>query len=128
MKILNLTPSYRGSIENPQFGGQKSKLSKHDFRGKFLPPLVFGTFWPPYPGLRKEGQGSSATNAWKVADLEVGVLQSQGFWITRLLSTKNYHRTLGPIVSNSGVRYKRRTPFYRIYISLLLFPTQERIR
>ena len=45
MKILNfqgslhLTPGpfYRDSIENPQFGGQKSKLSKDNFRGEFPP-------------------------------------------------------------------------------------------
>ena len=43
----NLTLFYRDSIENPQFGGQKSKLSKENFRGEFPPPLAFGTFWPP---------------------------------------------------------------------------------
>ena len=35
---LNLTPFYRDSIENPQFGSQKSKLSKDNFRGEFTPP------------------------------------------------------------------------------------------
>ena len=33
---LNLTPFYRDSIENPQFGGHKSKLFKDNFRGEFL--------------------------------------------------------------------------------------------
>ena len=42
---LNLAPFYRDSIENPQFGGQKFKLSKDNFRGEFPPPpLAFGTF------------------------------------------------------------------------------------
>ena len=41
----NLTLFYRVSIENPQFGGQKSKLCKDNFRGEFPPPpLTFGTF------------------------------------------------------------------------------------
>ena len=45
---LNLTLFYRDSIENPQFGSQKSKLSKDNFRGELPPPpLAFGTFWPP---------------------------------------------------------------------------------
>ena len=35
---LNLTLSYRDSIENRQFGGQKSKFSRGNFRGEF-PPL-----------------------------------------------------------------------------------------
>ena len=43
----NLTLFYRDSVENPQFGGQKSKLSKDNFRGEFPPPPL------PYPGLRK---------------------------------------------------------------------------
>ena len=41
---LKLTPSYRDSLENPQFGGQKSKLSRGNFRGEFRPPLTFSTF------------------------------------------------------------------------------------
>ena len=32
---------------SPQFGSQKCKLSKDNFRGKFPHPLAFGTFWPP---------------------------------------------------------------------------------
>ena len=44
---LNLALFYRDSTENPQFGGQTSKLSKDNFRGEFPPPLAFGTFWPP---------------------------------------------------------------------------------
>ena len=45
---------YRDSIENRQFGGQKSKSS----RGELAPPLAFGTFWPPppYPGLRQSSR------------------------------------------------------------------------
>ena len=31
----NLTLFYRDSIENPQFGGQKPKLSKDNFLGEF---------------------------------------------------------------------------------------------
>ena len=33
---LNLTPFYRDSIENPQFGGQSPSFQS--------PPLAFGTF------------------------------------------------------------------------------------
>ena len=48
----NLTLFCRDSIENPQFGGQKSKLSKEDFRGEFPPPSsVRYVLTPPYPGL-----------------------------------------------------------------------------
>ena len=39
----DLTPFYNDSIEAPYFGGQKSKLSRENFRGEF-PPL--------YPLLR----------------------------------------------------------------------------
>ena len=47
---LNLTPFYRDSIENPQFGGQKSKLSKDNFRGEFPPPSsVRYVLTPPIP-------------------------------------------------------------------------------
>ena len=49
---LKFTPFYRDSIENRQFGGQNSKSSRGNFRGEFPPPLAFGTFWPPYPGVR----------------------------------------------------------------------------
>ena len=56
VKILNfqgplkLTSFYRDSIENRQFGGQKSKSSRGNFRGEFPPPLAFGTFLtPPIP-------------------------------------------------------------------------------
>ena len=41
---LKLTPFYIDSIENRQFGGQKSKSSRGNFRGEFPPPLAFGTF------------------------------------------------------------------------------------
>ena len=49
-----LTLFYRVSIENPQFGGQKSKLCKDNFRGEFPPPpsSVRYVLTPPYPGLR----------------------------------------------------------------------------
>ena len=54
VKILNfqgplkLTPFYRDSIENRQFGGQKSKSSKSNFRGEFLPPSsVWYVLTPP---------------------------------------------------------------------------------
>ena len=48
---LKLTPLYRDSPESPRFGGQKSKLSRGNFRhrGKLNPPLAFG--WPPPFGL-----------------------------------------------------------------------------
>ena len=58
VKILNfqgplkLTPFYRTSKENCQFGGQKSKSSRGNFRGELPPPLAFGTFWPP--SLRRQ--------------------------------------------------------------------------
>ena len=60
VKILNfegplkLTPFYRDSIENRQFGGQKSKSSRGNFRGEFPPPpsSVRYVLTPPYPGLR----------------------------------------------------------------------------
>ena len=51
--FFKLTPFYRDSKENRQFGGQKSKSSMGNFRGDFPPPLAFGTFWPPHPGLWK---------------------------------------------------------------------------
>ena len=35
---LNLTLFYTDSTNDPQFGGQKSKLSKDNFRGEFPPP------------------------------------------------------------------------------------------
>ena len=41
---LNLTLFYRDSIDIRQFGGQKSKFSRGNFRGEFPPPLAFGTF------------------------------------------------------------------------------------
>ena len=41
---LTLTPFYRDSIENRQFGGQRSKSSRGNFRGESPPPLAFGTF------------------------------------------------------------------------------------
>ena len=56
----NLTLFYRDSKENPQFGGQKSKLCKDNFRGEFPPPSSVRVLTPPYPGLRKmdaEGLG-----------------------------------------------------------------------
>ena len=45
LEFSNLTPFYWDSSENHQFGGQKSKLSKNNFRGEF-PPLAFRAFWP----------------------------------------------------------------------------------
>ena len=53
VKILNLqgplklTPFYRDSIEDCQFGGEKSKSSRGNFRGEFPPPLAFATFCSP---------------------------------------------------------------------------------
>ena len=44
---LNLALFYRDSKEIPQFEGQKFKLVEDNFRGKFSPPLAFGTFLPP---------------------------------------------------------------------------------
>ena len=41
---LKLTHFSRDSVENRQFGGQKSKSSRGNFRGEFPPPLAFGTF------------------------------------------------------------------------------------
>ena len=47
---LNLTPVYRDSIENPQFGGQNCKLSKDNFRGEFPPASsVRYVLTPPIP-------------------------------------------------------------------------------
>ena len=46
---LNLTLFYRNSIENPQFGFQKFKLSKDNFRGEFPPSDVWYVLAPPYP-------------------------------------------------------------------------------
>ena len=47
----NLTLFYRDSIENRQFGGQKSKLCKDNFRGKSPPPAsgVRYVLTPPIP-------------------------------------------------------------------------------
>ena len=42
---LKLTPFYRVSIDNRQFGGQKSKFSRGNFRASSPPPpLAFGRF------------------------------------------------------------------------------------
>ena len=49
---LTLTPFYRGSIENPQGVGQKSKLSSGNFGGKFPPSSVRYVLTPSYPNLR----------------------------------------------------------------------------
>ena len=56
VKILNfqgtlkLTPFYRDSIENRQFGVQKSKSSRGNFRGDFPPPSsVRYVLTPPIP-------------------------------------------------------------------------------
>ena len=47
---LKLTPFYRVSIENRQFGGQKSKFSRGNFRGEFPPPSsVRYVLTPPIP-------------------------------------------------------------------------------
>ena len=47
---LKLTSFYRDSIEILQFGGQKSKVSRGNFRGESPPPPpAFGTFCPPIP-------------------------------------------------------------------------------
>ena len=50
---LDLTPFYRDSIENPQFGGEKSKLFPRTTSGESSPPLQLSVrFDPPYPGVR----------------------------------------------------------------------------
>ena len=41
---LSMTLFYRDSLENRQFGGQKSKFSRGNSWGEFPPPLAFGTF------------------------------------------------------------------------------------
>ena len=46
---LKLTPFYRVSIENRQFGGQKSKFSRGNFRGEFPPSSVRYVLTPPIP-------------------------------------------------------------------------------
>ena len=46
---LTLTLFYRDSIENPQFGSQKSKLSKDNFRAEFTPSSVRYVLTPPIP-------------------------------------------------------------------------------
>ena len=50
-----MTPFYRDSIENRQFGGQKSNSSRGNFRGEFRahPLWCSVRFDPPYPGLRQ---------------------------------------------------------------------------
>ena len=40
----DLTPFYNDSIETPYFGGQKSKLSRENFRGEF-PPSTPSCVW-----------------------------------------------------------------------------------
>ena len=52
---LNLTLFYRASIENPQFGGHKSKLSKDNLRGEFLPSSVRYVLTPPHPRFQVFG-------------------------------------------------------------------------
>ena len=42
--LLKLTPFCRDSLENRQFGAQKSKSSRGNFQGEFPPLQVFGTF------------------------------------------------------------------------------------
>ena len=39
-----IDPFLQRFYRNLQFGGQKSKFSRGNFRGEFPPPLVFGTF------------------------------------------------------------------------------------
>ena len=56
---LNLTLSYRDSIENRQFRGQSSKSSRGNFRGELPPPpLAFGTFWTPPIPVSEKSQNS----------------------------------------------------------------------
>ena len=70
VKILNFrgSPSlalfYRDSTENPQLGGQKSKLSKDNFRGEFPPPSsVRYVLTPPIPQSENlQNQRKSAKN------------------------------------------------------------------
>ena len=71
VKILNfqgplkLTPFYRVSIENRQFGGQKSKFSRGNFRGEF-PPLYLQYFLTPPISVSDQGDGPEVTdpNLW----------------------------------------------------------------
>ena len=58
---LILTPSYRDSRENPQFGGRKYKSSRGNFRGEFPAPLAFGTFLHFDPRVTQGNKDSECT-------------------------------------------------------------------
>ena len=72
VKILNfqgpLKLAPQRFIEDRQFGGQKSKVSRGNFRGEFpLPPLTLSTFCP-YPSFQ-------VYQGWSLGDPFNGILR-----------------------------------------------------